>query len=112
MTVFSLRSSVAPFVDGLIAVDLPRLPPERRAAAVAFTSRRVDQLPSPLLIGVTAVATVVAGVARIVGPSRLAGFLARHPAPGFGDYVRLLRSLTFAFVWETWPETAPDGAPG
>ena len=28
-----------------------------------------------------------------------------------GEYVRLVRSLAYAYVWETWPDTAPDGAP-
>ena len=27
-------------------------------------------------------------------------------SPSLGDYVRLLRSLGYAYVWETWPDTA------
>jgi hypothetical protein len=103
--------SVAEFADHLVVHDLPGLPDERRAETVAFASRRIAHLPSPMKVGVTAVATVVAVLGRVVGGGRLAAFLARHPLPLFGEYVRLVRSLTFAYVWDTWPATDPSGRP-
>ena len=63
-------------------------------------------------VGVGVVGLAIAGAGRIVGPARLAAFLARRPLPVVGDYVRLLLSLVFAFVWDRWPDTAPTGAPG
>ena len=33
-----------------------------------------------------------------------------HPLPLLGEYVRLIRSLGYAYVWETWPQTRPTGA--
>jgi hypothetical protein len=31
--------------------------------------------------------------------------------PLVGELARLIRSLGFAFVWETWPDSSPTGAP-
>jgi hypothetical protein len=45
-----------------------------------------------------------------VGRRRVVRLLAARPLPVVGDYVRLVRSLTYAYVWETWPATAADGA--
>jgi hypothetical protein len=62
-----------------------------------------------------------AGVLAVAVPVRLAlgspaggpvlRFLARRPLPLVGEYVRLVRSLAFTYVWESWPDTRPDGAP-
>ena len=46
---------------------------------------------------------------RLVGLDRLAAFLARRPVPVLGEYVRLVRSLAYAYVWDTWP--APPRRP-
>ena len=35
--------------------------------------------------------------------------LARRPLPVAGEYVRLMRSLTYAYIWETWPDTSAIG---
>jgi len=102
---------VATFADRLVAHDLPALPPSRRAEVVAFSVHRVTGLPSPMRIGVTAVALAVATASRLLGGHRVTGFLASRPLPLFGEYVRLIRSLAFAYVWETWPDTAVDGLP-
>jgi hypothetical protein len=111
MRPFPPSGSVAAFSDRLVAYDLPELPAERRAAVVSFAGRRIALLPSPMRLGVGVVAVAVGALGRIVGTGRLAGFLARHPLPVLGEYVRLVRSLAFAYVWETWPATAPNGAP-
>jgi hypothetical protein len=100
---------VARFSSNLVAHDLPRLPADRRADAVAFTTRRITGLPAPMAAGVAIVAPIVDGLTRFGGP-RAVRFVARTPLPLVGDYVRLVRSLATAYVWETWPATAADGA--
>jgi hypothetical protein len=105
-----MRVPALRFADALVAHDLPRLSADRRAAAVAFAQSRLTVLPSPMSFGVGAVGAVVAIVGAIVGHARLAGFLARRPVPVVRDYVRLLRSLSIAYVWETWPDSRADGS--
>jgi hypothetical protein len=102
---------VEPFCHHLLVIDLPALPPERRAAAVAFTAGRVAAMPTPLRLGVGAAAATLNAVGRIAGFGPVARAAARRPLPIAGDYVRVLRSLAYAYVWETWPDTASDGAP-
>jgi hypothetical protein len=105
-----LTRLVEEFTDQLLLVDLPALTAERRSKTVAFTGRRIAILPSPMRFGLTVVATVVAGVGVVAGPGRVARLLAGRPLPVLGDYVRLVRSLAYAYVWETWPSTAANGA--
>lgn len=102
---------IAEFSDAVLAADLPALPADRRTQTVAFTQRRIEGLPSPMRLGVGFVAVVVGVLGRIVGTRRVAHLLVRRSLPMVGDYVRLIRSLGYAFIWETWPSTAADGAP-
>jgi hypothetical protein len=111
MPAFPPSGAVTAFSDQLIALDLPGLPPDRRAAAVAFTGRRISLLPSPMRVGVGVVAVGVAALGKLVGAHRLVGFMAGHPMPVLGEYVRLVRSLSYAYVWDMWPATAPSGEP-
>ncbi len=111
MPAFPPPRPIAAFSDRLVARDLPGLPTAQRAEVVAFTARRIAHLPSPMRLGVGVVAIAVAGLGTVIGTDRLAGFLGRHPLPVFGEYVRLVRSLAFAYVWDTWPATAPNGTP-
>jgi hypothetical protein len=106
----NVRPLVEDFADRLAAVDLPALPAERRAAASAFAGRRYAVLPSPMRAGVSVVAVAVAIAVRLAGGRTVARLLAHHPLPVVGDYVRFVRALTTAYVWETWPSTAADGA--
>jgi hypothetical protein len=108
---FPPPGSIARFSDHVVAHDLPALPADRRAETVAFAGRRIALLPSPIKLGVGAVAIIVDGLGRVVGLGRLVGLLASHPLPLVGEYVRLVRSLAYAYVWDTWPDTEPDGAP-
>ena len=101
---------VGPFADRLLALDLPDLPPARRAEVVAFTARRVDGLPSVMRVGVLTIAAVLRVVLLVPGGGGVLRFLARTPLPLLGEYVRLIRSLGYAYVWETWPMTRPSGA--
>lgn len=111
MPSFPPSGPIAAFCDCLVAHDLPDLPAERRAAVVAFAGRRIAGLPTPMRVGVGAVSLAVDGASRVVGRPRLTSFLARHPVPFVGDYVRLVRSLALAHVWDSWPNTSPTGAP-
>jgi len=101
---------VGPFADRLLALDLPSLDAERRREVVAFTTRRVDGMPSPMRVGVVSIAAVVRALLLLPGSARVVHLLARTALPLVGEYVRLLRSLGYAYVWETWPGTRPDGA--
>ena len=101
---------VGPFADRLLALDLPDLPELRRSEVVDFTTRRVDGLPSVMRIGVLLIAALFRVLLVVPGGSAVIRFLARTPLPLLGEYVRLIRSLGYAYIWETWPETHPTGA--
>ncbi len=98
------------FADQLLRHDLPQLSEERRRQTLAFMESRLHVLPAPMTVGVGAVAGLVGAIGAIIGHRRLVEVLARRALPVVRDYVRLLRSLSFAYVWETWPDTAPDGS--
>lgn len=100
----------APLAAELLRHDLPRLPADRLGETVAFIERRLVGLPSVIRFGVTVIAAVLGSVAR--GPLRgpVTRFVAAHPLPLVGEFVRLIRSLGYAYVWETWPATSADGA--
>jgi len=109
MPTFPPHGLIAEFCDELVAHDLPDLPTDRRAEVVAFTLRRIAGLPSPMRLGVGAVAAFVGVLGTVVGLRRLVGVVATRPLPLLGEYVRLVRSLVYAYVWETWPDTATSG---
>jgi hypothetical protein len=111
MATFPPARPLAALNDRLVARDLPGLPPGQRAEVVAFTGRRIAALPSPMRLGVGAVGLALAGVGRVVGADRLAACLGPRSLPVVREYVRLVRSLAFAYVWDSWPATAPDGTP-
>ncbi len=101
----------APFVAQLLRHDLPGLPSARLDDTVVFIRRRLSSLPSFVRFGVT----VIGGVVRAAsfGPMKqpVMRLLTDRPLPLFGEYVRLTRSLGYAYVWETWPDTLADGTP-
>ncbi len=75
--------------------------PAHRRAAVADARRASASSPAP-----SARCRGVAGGRRTV-----VGVLARRPLPLLGEYVRLVRSLAYAYVWETWPDTTTHRPP-
>jgi hypothetical protein len=99
----------ATFADHLIARELPDLATDRRASTVAFVCRRAGALPSPLLVGVSLLAIALGVALSVVGPDRTTTFLQGTRLPFVGELARLVRSLGFAFIWETWPDTSPTG---
>jgi hypothetical protein len=99
------------FADDLLAAELPELPVERRTETVAFVCRRAAQIPTPLRLGVIVLTIAVGSAHRLLGRSRTTSFLRRTSLPLVGELARLVRSLGFAYVWETWPATTELGAP-
>lgn len=103
-------TAVGRFADDLLATDLPHLADDRRAAAVDFIGRRVAVLPSITRFGVLVIAGTVDVAARIVGRDRIRRIVLALPVPLLAEYPRLVRSLGYAYVWETWPDTRVDGS--
>jgi hypothetical protein len=101
--------SVARFADGLLASDLPLLPGDRRGAVVAFIGRRVLVLPSITRFGVLVIAAAVDAVGVVLGHDRVRRLVLRLPLPLLAEYPRLIRSLGYAYIWESWPDTDVDG---
>lgn len=99
------------FADDLLTAELPDLPADRRVETVAFVCRRASQVPTPLRLGILALAVGVGASQRVLGRARTSGFLRRTSLPLVGELARLVRSLGFAYVWETWPATTELGAP-
>jgi hypothetical protein len=96
----------------LLLAELPDLPTHSRTETVSFVCRRAGQIPSPLRLGVTALAVAIGVAERVTETERIDGFLRRTSLPLLGELARMVRSLGFTFVWETWPHTSPSGAPG
>jgi hypothetical protein len=100
---------VAPYADALLARDLPALDPTRRADTVAFVATTVAGLPTPTFLGVTVIAWVFDLLLRLGSRRSFISLSTRLPLPFVSEYPRLIRSLAFAYVWERWPDTRPDG---
>jgi hypothetical protein len=59
--------------------------------------------------------TLAAGVGlaqRVLGDDRTTRFLQHTTLPFVAELARMVRSLGFTYIWETWPGTSPSGAPG
>jgi len=98
------------FADQLLELELPDLPADRRSDTVAFVCRRAQQVPSPLRLGILGLSVATGVGQRAVGDDRTVRFLRRTRLPFVAELARMVRSLGFAFVWETWPSTTPLGA--
>ena len=108
----SIAGSFGTFADELLRIELPDLPTDRRAETVAFVCRRANQVPTPLRLGITMLSLGLAAGQRLLGVDRTTRLLEDNPLPLVGELARMVRSLGFAFVWETWPDSSPVGAPG
>lgn len=102
-------SPVGRFADALLARDLPALATDRRSDTVEFIERRVDALPSVTRLGVVIISNVVDLVRRVAGTERTLDLATGLTLPLLSEYPRLVRSLGYTFVWETWPDTDSDG---
>ena len=105
-----LRVLVAPFASSLLASDLPGLDDERLHTTTTFVAARVHTMPSPVRAGVVVVAAVMRALMLLPSPDRVVRWIGAHPLPLVGEYARLVRSLGYAYVWETWPDTRADGS--
>lgn len=110
MAVHSSRALVRPFAHLLLSVDLPGLGGSQRDEVADFAVRHVDELPSVLRIGTLIIAAPMRVVVAAPGARRLLAWLIAHPIPLIGEYVRMVRSLAYTYIWETWPHTRPDGS--
>jgi len=106
----TITPPVRRFADVLLATDLPGLPGDRRAQTTSFVEQRVSTLPSFTRFGVVVISFTVDLVSRVVGLDRAAALVTALPLPLLAEYPRLIRSLGYAFIWETWPDTRPTGA--
>ena len=102
--------SVETFAKFLTARELPGLPQARADATLPFIVSRCQGLPSITRFGVGAIAGGFSVVMRLPGGNKAAAWLSDHPLPILGEYPRLIRSLTFAYVFETWPDSRFDGS--
>jgi hypothetical protein len=105
----STPSTVARFADGLLEVELPLLSEDRRREAIDFIGRRVRVLPSFTRFGVLVIARVVDIAGIVIGHGTVRRLVVKLPLPLLAEYPRLVRSLGFAYVWETWPDTTVEG---
>lgn len=94
----------------VLAHDFPGLPTDRRRIVADFVASRLAVLPGPMRLGVTIIAHLI-GALGTIGGERAVVRVSSLPLPLVGEYFRLLRSLSYAYVWETWPDTAPSGEP-
>lgn len=99
------------FSRRLLVVELPDLPADRLDQTVTFVCRRARQTPDPLRLGVGTLAAFVGVSERRIDPDAMVGFMRSTSVPLVGELARMVRSLGFAYVWETWPSTSPTGAP-
>jgi hypothetical protein len=104
------RTPVGRFADRLLARDLPLLVAPRRDDTVRFIQERVDDMPSFTRFGVLVISHLVDVTGRLIGENRTMELIIGLPLPLLSEYPRLVRSLGFTFIWETWPDTAVDGA--
>ncbi|MEM9746587.1 MAG: hypothetical protein AAF945_07820 [Actinomycetota bacterium] len=104
-------TAVGRFADVLLADDLPALPADRRADTVALIERRIERLPSVTRFGVRVISFAIDAVTRIAGSDRALRLATGVGLPLLAEYPRLVRSLGYAHVWETWPATDVDGGP-
>ena len=105
----AFTSPVGCFADSLLARDLPALDDARRHEAVDFIERRVEVLPSVTRLGVVIISSAVDLVRRVGGTERMLDLATGLALPLLSEYPRLVRSLGYTYVWETWPDTGPDG---
>ena len=98
------------FADRLLTLELPGLAAGDRADTVSFVCRRANQTPSPLRLGVVLLSIGVGISQRALGVDRTTRALRATTAPLVGELSRMVRSLGFAYIWETWPETDSTGA--
>jgi hypothetical protein len=102
-------STVARFANGLLEAELPLLAEDRRLETIDFIGRRVRILPSFTRFGVLTIGRVIDLAGMVIGHRNVRSLVVKLPLPLLAEYPRLVRSLGFAYVWETWPDTTVEG---
>ncbi len=97
-------------IRSILAADLPDLDNDRLDEVTAFVERRIDQLVGPAGFGVRLVRMLMSALLAPPWRRFTLPVLTSIALPGFGDFVRLVRSLGYAYIWELWPDTSPEGA--
>lgn len=100
---------IGSFAERLLLSDLPDLEAARRKAVIDFIAHRVDHLPSFTRFGVIVLGSMFRLLLALPGGFSIARIVIKLPLPLISEYPRLVRSLAFAYVWETWPSTTPSG---
>jgi hypothetical protein len=98
------------FAERVLAAELPDLPDDRVADTVEFVCHRAARTAGPPRLGVMVLAALLGWSERVIEPARATEFLRHTTLPLVGELARLVRSLAYAYVWETWPGTSPTGA--
>ena len=104
----TLSTVARPTIDLILRHDLPRLPIAHRKTVTAFTIHRLDTLPQHLFWGVGLIAFVLRLIS-LGGGSAFVLWLSHRHIPLVSEFFRLVRSLSYSYIWESWPDTAPDG---
>lgn len=106
----SLHSLVRVTAVTVLQHDLPGLPDVVTQEVASFTVQRLGVLAAHMRLGIAVIALFVRLFASIAGQPRLL-WLSKTHLPLLGEYFRLLRSLSYAYIWEKWPDTRSDGSP-
>lgn len=104
----TLSTVARPTIDLILRHDLPHLPVAHRKTVTNFTIHRLDTLPQHLFWGVGLIAFVLR-IVSLLGGRRLVVWASHQSLPVVSEFFRLVRSLSYSFIWESWPDTAPDG---
>lgn len=104
----TLSTVARPTIDAILRHDLPLLPVAHRKTVTNFTIQRLDTLPQHLFWGVGIIAFVMR-VVSLLGGASLVLWASHRSIPLVSEFFRLVRSLSYSFVWESWPDTEPTG---
>lgn len=102
-----LPALVTPFASALLEHDFSDLSRRTVDDTVTFIVGRLEIIPSITRLGVTVIAAIFR-LLMLLLPFRACLRLATG-LPLAAEYVRLLRSLAYARIWETEPSTGPTG---
>ena len=97
-------------IRSILAADLPHLDDDRLDEVTNFVERRIDQLVGPAGFAVRIVRTLMSVLLAPPWRRFTLPVLTAIALPGLGDFIRLVRSLGYAYIWELWPDTSSDGA--
>lgn len=97
-------------IRSILSTDLPQLEPAKLDEVTTFVEQRIAQLVGPAGTAVRIVRAVMSVLLAPPWRGVTQPFLTRSALPALGDFVRLVRSLGYAYIWEHWPDTMPSGA--